>query len=240
MASLPLCLASISPGERGSSNSSPRWLGVHLWLPNKHDGQDYLQQCWPCFQAVSQTYDLSLNGGGGKHEQRGAPAWKFGALGLGPAYPVTDQWHSFIHHSFPQEAFMEHLLCVRFWIRHWRQWVEHSLLDFVFPESKGPVLSSVQFSSVQFSCSVVSDSLRSHELQHARPPCPSPTPGVHPNPCPLSRWCHPIISSSVIPFSQFQSFPASGSFPMSQFFASGGQSIQLQHQSFQWTPGTDL
>ena len=83
-----------------------------------------------------------------------------------------------------------------------------------------------QFSSVQFSHSVVSDSLRPHELQHARPPCPSPTPGVHPNPCPLCRWCHPTISSSVIPFSSCpQSFPASGCFQMSQVFASGGQSI---------------
>ena len=80
--------------------------------------------------------------------------------------------------------------------------------------------------SVQFSCSVVSDSLRPHEPQHGRSPCPSPTPGVHPNPCPLSRWCHPIISSSVVPFSSCpQSFPASGSFQMSQLFASGGQSI---------------
>ena len=80
--------------------------------------------------------------------------------------------------------------------------------------------------SVQFSCSVVSDSLRPHEPQHTRPPCPSPTPGVHPNPCPLSRWCHPTISSPVIPFSSCpQSFPASGSFQMSQLFASGGQSI---------------
>ena len=78
----------------------------------------------------------------------------------------------------------------------------------------------------QLSRSVVSDSLRPHELQHARPPCPSPTPGVHPNPCLWSRWCHPTISSSVIPFSSCpQSFPASGSFPMSQLFASGGQSI---------------
>ena len=82
------------------------------------------------------------------------------------------------------------------------------------------------FSSVQFSRSVVSDSLRPHESQHARPPCPSPTPGVHPNPCPLSQWCHPTISSSVVPFSSCpQSFPASGSFQMSQRFASGGQSI---------------
>ena len=65
----------------------------------------------------------------------------------------------------------------------------------------------------QFSCSVVSDSLRPHGLQHTRPPCPSPTPGVHPNSCPLSRWCHPTISSSVGPFSSYlQSFPASGSF----------------------------
>ena len=82
------------------------------------------------------------------------------------------------------------------------------------------------FSSVQFSCSVMSDSLRPHEAQHARPPCPSPTLGVHPNSCPLSRWCHSTISSSVIPFSSFpQSFPASGSFQMSQLFTSGDQSI---------------
>ena len=81
-------------------------------------------------------------------------------------------------------------------------------------------------SSVQFICSVVSNSLQPHELQQARPPCPSPTPGVHPNPCPLSRWCHPTISSSVVPFSSCpQSFPPSGSFQMSQLFASGGQSI---------------
>ena len=82
--------------------------------------------------------------------------------------------------------------------------------------------SSVQSRSVQFSRSVVSDSLRPHESQYARPPFPSPTPRVYPNPCPLSRWCHPTISSSVIPFSShLHSFPASGSFPMSQFFTSG-------------------
>ena len=73
--------------------------------------------------------------------------------------------------------------------------------------------------SVQFSRSVVSDSLWPHELQHARPPCPSPTPGVYSNSCPSSRWCHPAISSSVVPFSSCpQSLPASGSFPMSQLF----------------------
>ena len=80
--------------------------------------------------------------------------------------------------------------------------------------------------SVQFSRSVVSDSLRPHESQHTRPCCPSPTPGVHPNSCPLSWWSNPPISFSVIPFSScLQSFPPSGCFPVSQFFASGGQSI---------------
>ena len=74
----------------------------------------------------------------------------------------------------------------------------------------------------------MSDSLRPHELQHARPPCPSPTPGVHPNSCPSSQWCHPTISFSVIPFSSYlQSFPASRSFPLSQFIASDDQSIRV-------------
>ena len=83
----------------------------------------------------------------------------------------------------------------------------------------------VQIRSDQISRSVVSDSLRPHESQHARPPCPSPTPGVHSESCPSSQWCHPAISSSVFPFSSCpQSFPASGSFPMSQLFAWGGQS----------------
>ena len=82
--------------------------------------------------------------------------------------------------------------------------------------------------SVQFSWSVVSDSLRPHGLQHTRLPCPSPTPGACSNLRPSGRWCHPTISSSVDPFSSCpQSFAASGSFPMSQFFASGGQSIEI-------------
>ena len=80
--------------------------------------------------------------------------------------------------------------------------------------------------SVQFSCSVMSDSFRPHESQHTRPPCPSPTPRVYSNSCPSSQWCHPAISSSVIPFSSSpQSLPVSGSFPMSQLFAWGSQSI---------------
>ena len=104
--------------------------------------------------------------------------------------------------------------------------------------------------SVRFSCSVVSDSLRPHELQHARPPCPSPTPGDHSDSCPSSQWCHPAISSSVIPFSSCpQSLPASESFPMSQLFAWGGQStgvsalasvlpMNTQDWSLEWLVGS--
>ena len=95
---------------------------------------------------------------------------------------------------------------------------------------------SVLYSSVQFSHSVVSDSLRPHGLQHTRPSCPSPISRIHPNSSPLSQWCHPTFSSSVIPFSSCpHSFPASGSFQMSQLFASGAKILefQLQHQSFQ-------
>ena len=115
------------------------------------------------------------------------------------------------------------------------------------------IVKLVPFSSVHFSCSAMSDSLRPHELQCARPPYPSPTPGVHPNPCPLSRWCHPTISSSVIPFSShLQSFPASGSFKISQLFTSCGQSTKVsasisvlpmntQHWSpSEWTGWTSL
>ena len=101
----------------------------------------------------------------------------------------------------------------------------------------------VHFSSVQFSCSVMS-TLQPHELQHARPPCPSPTPGVHPNSCPSSRWCHPAISSSVVPFSSYpQSLPVSESFPMSQLFTWGGQSTGvsalaslLPNNTQDWSP----
>ena len=86
----------------------------------------------------------------------------------------------------------------------------------------------IRFSSVQFSHSVVSDSLWPHESQHAGPPCPLPTPGVHSDSYPSSQWCHPAISSSVIPFSSCaQSLPASQSFPMSQLFARGGQSTRV-------------
>ena len=104
-------------------------------------------------------------------------------------------------------------------------------------------LTCIQFSSVQFSHSVVSNSLRPHELQHTRPPCPSPTPRVYPNSCPLSRWCHPTISSSVVP-----SPPALNLSQHQGLFKWVGSShqvakvleFQLQHQSFQWTPKTDF
>ena len=101
----------------------------------------------------------------------------------------------------------------------------HHSLDFLFL-FKFTFLSLFVLTSVQFSRLVMSDSLQPHERQHTRPPCPSPTPGVYPNSCPLSQWCYPTILSSVVPFSSYlQVFPASGSFPMSQFFTSGGQNI---------------
>ena len=109
----------------------------------------------------------------------------------------------------------------------WKTWRQRTLLD-----------------SVQFSHSVVSDSLRPHELQHARPPCSSPTPGVHSDSCPSSQWCHPAISSSVVPFSSCpKSLPESKSFPMSQLFAWGVQSTGvsalasfLPNKSQDWSP----
>ena len=98
------------------------------------------------------------------------------------------------------------------------------------------------FGCYQFSHSVVSDSLWSHGLQYARLPCPSLNSRTCSNSCPLSWWCHPAISSSVIPFSHLQSFPESGSFPMSQFFSSMAKALelQLQHQSFKWIFRTDF
>ena len=101
-----------------------------------------------------------------------------------------------------------------------------TLLNVMWQTGWEGSLGENQFSSVHFSRSVVSDSLQPHEPQHATPPCPSATPGVHPNLCPLSLWCHRTISSSIVPFSsRLQSFPASGSFQMSQLFALDDQSI---------------
>ena len=110
------------------------------------------------------------------------------------------------------------------------------------------MIKKIILESDQISHSVVSDSLRPHELQHARPPCPSPTPRVHPNSCPSSRWCHLAISSSVIPFSSCpQSLPASESFPVSHLFTWGGQSTGvsalasfLPKKSQGWSPSDGL
>jgi len=103
------------------------------------------------------------------------------------------------------------------------------LVKVKFAQSYPPLCDLIDCSpsgsSVQFSRSVVSEFLWPHGPQHARPPCPSPTPGAYSNSCPLSQWCHPTISSSLVPFICLQSFPASGSFKMNQLFASGGQSI---------------
>ena len=124
-----------------------------------------------------------------------------------------------VHHQLP-EFTQTHV----YWLRDAIQ-PSHTLSSSSTPTFN---LSQQQFSSVQFGHSVMSHSLQPHRLQHTRPPCPSPSPGVYPNSRPLSRWCHPSISSSVVPFySHLQTFPASGSFQMNQPFASGGQSIAV-------------
>ena len=107
----------------------------------------------------------------------------------------------------------------------------------LFLTKEARIYNGTMINSVHFSHSVVSHSLRPHGLQHARPPYPSATPGVYSNSCPLSWWCHPTISSSVVPFSsRLQSFPASVSFPMSQFFTSGGQSIGISASASVFPP----
>ena len=139
-------------------------------------------------------------------------------------------------------------------IQSFKNIISNRKADKLFLSSKGNSGSKIntdehlqhefQFSSVQFSRSVVSDSLRPHESQHARPPCPSPTPRVHPDSRPLSQWYHPAISTSVVPFSSCpQSLPASESFPISQLFAWGGQSTGvstlasfLPKKSQGWSP----
>ena len=108
-------------------------------------------------------------------------------------------------------------------VAHWVKGFAHDLKLVVEHSTKHKFIAF--YYSVQFSHSVMSNYLQPHELQRARLPCPLRTPGAYSNSCPSSWWCHPTISSSVIPFSHLQSFPASWSFPMSQFFASGGQSI---------------
>ena len=129
------------------------------------------------------------------------------------------------------------------WLRTVVLPLEKSVFDWLIYWLIHSIIYIYLLSSVQFNCSVVSNSLWPHGLQQARPPCPSPTPGVYSDSCPLSRWCHPAISTSAVSFSShLQSFPASGSFQMSQFFTSGGQRIGVSasHQSFQWIFRTDF
>ena len=135
-----------------------------------------------------------------------------------------------------QEGFWVHYLkfLSQSYRNTWQQYWKRELSDGIYGEINKMVICKYDcyqshleevFSFVQFSCSVVSNSLRPNGLQHTRLPCPLSTPGVYSNSWPLSWWCHPTISSSVVSFSScLQSFPASGSFPVSQFFTSGGQS----------------
>ena len=128
------------------------------------------------------------------------------------------------------------------WLRTVVLPLEKSVFDWLIYWLIHSIIYIYLLSSVQFNCSVVSNSLWPHGLQQARPPCPSPTHGAYSNSCPSSWWCYPTISSSVVLFSCLQSFPASGSFQMSQFFTSGGQRIGVSasHQSFQWIFRTDF
>ena len=130
-------------------------------------------------------------------------------------------------------------------LQYWLLWPGISIVVSSLDQRwKQHLFIKLETLSVQFSRSVVSDSLRPHESQHARPPCPSPTPGVHSDSHPSSQWCHPAISSSVVPFSSCpQSLPASASFPMSQVFTWGGQSTGvsalasfLPKKSQGWSP----
>ena len=128
-----------------------------------------------------------------------------------------NRWHAYKPFSKDVCVYMPHIHILRWW-----SWFFFNLGKPMCKTCVNECLKQKKFSSVAQSC----PTLQPHGLQQARPPCPSPTTGVYSNSCPLSRWCHPTISSSVLPFSScLQSFPASGSFQMSQFFASGGQSI---------------
>ena len=149
-------------------------------------------------------------------------------------WPVLHNWWG----ATPiNDRTMEHWLA----LYHW--WGASLLIPSTVRQTCDWTWTIPWVSSAQFSCSVVSNYLLPHELQQARPPCPSPTPEVHPNSCPSSWWCHPAISFSVVPFSSRpQSLPASESFPMRQLFAWGGQSIGVTALAsvFQRTSRTDL
>ena len=164
------------------------------------------------------------------------------------SWSPTKAWQQTPISSFPGEAKYGSFPLPDDWVT-WFSTVQscsqlHLVPSLLWRNLRGDVTSPLllpAFSSVQFSRSVMSDSLQPHEQQQARPPYPSQTPVVYSNSCPSSQWCHPAISSSVIPFSSCpQSLPASGSFPWvnSSNEVAKVLEFQLQHQSFQWTPRT--
>jgi len=204
-----LLLPSIFPSIRIFTNESAlciRWpkywsFGFNISPSNEHSGLISFRMDWFDLHAIQGTLKSLLQHYSSKASvlQRSA----FFIVQLSHPYMTTDKTIALTRWTFVGKV-----------------------MSLLFNMLSRLVITFLPRSSVQFSRSVVSNSLQPHERQHARPPCPSPTPGVHPNPCPLSQWCHPTISSSVVPFSSCpQSFPASGSFPMSPLFASGGQSI---------------
>ena len=219
-------------------------VGCHFLLQcmKVKSESEVAQSCW----TLSDPMDCSLPGssvhGTFQQEYWGGlplpfPPFPARATQIIVKLPFLVATESFIHMECYIEA--QSVKQIGYWRRLWRSrvgtkeafpsgvpcWTRSSPRDFQSSDST--------FSS----CSVLSASLQPHELQHSRPPYPSPTPGVHPNPCPLSRWYHPTISPSVVPFSSCPpSFPASGSFQMSQLLALGGQSMSF---SFNISPSNE-
>ena len=154
-------------------------------------------------------------------------------------YEIHKIYHFHIKYG-PQFSCMKYRKSTTCIYKIWTSVFIYEIQKIPFSEMK----YALQIRSDKISRSIVSDSLRPHESQHARPPCPSPTPGVHSDSCPSSQWCHPAISSSVVPFSSCpQSLPGSESFPMSQLFTWGGQSTGvsalasfLPKKSQGWSP----
>ena len=203
--------------NKGPSSQSYGFSRSHVWMWEWNYKESWPPKNW-CFWTVAleKTHGSSLD-----------------SKEIQPAYSKGNQSWIFIGRTDAEAE------TPRLWppdMKNWLIWKDTDAGKDWGWEEKGMTedemagwhhqLNRHQFSSVQFSCSVVSNSLRPHGLQHTRLPCPSPTPRACSNSCSLSRWCHPTISSSVVPFSScLQFFPASGSFPVSQFFPSGGQSL---------------
>ena len=220
---------------------------IELWLQSSmtslHTRENWEASCrWPWrtreFEMIKNRNESVSTAGGStysKHVQPGMYTCRdFPGCPSGkePACQCR-RWVRSLGREDPLEEGMAPHSTLLAWESHWQRSLAATVHDVTKSRIQLGQLSmqacvSVEFSSVQFSRSFVSNSLWPHESQHARPPCPSPTPGVHSDSCPLSQWCHPAISSSVVPFSSCsQSLPASGSFPVSQLFAWGGQSIRV-------------